>query len=166
MVYIDEAGFNSYYYRPYARALRGQKVLGKINGRKFARTSLVAAQLNSKIIAPLEYQGTMNGDLFETWFEYHLIPEIPKDSVTILDNAAFHRKKKLYAIAAKYNISIIFLPPYSPELNDIEHFWHWLKQAMADTLLVCTKLSDALALALSKWSQRFIGRGSKELFLC
>ncbi|MBR1486684.1 MAG: transposase [Synergistaceae bacterium] len=37
-------------------------------------------------------------------------------------------KKALYEIAKVHNIKIIFLPPYSPELNPIEYFWHWLKK--------------------------------------
>ncbi|MBQ8692812.1 MAG: transposase, partial [Synergistaceae bacterium] len=44
-------------------------------------------------------------------------------TVIIMDNASFHRKKRLHEIAEEYNVKIVFLPPYSPELNPIEHFW-------------------------------------------
>ncbi|MBR1486306.1 MAG: transposase, partial [Synergistaceae bacterium] len=43
-------------------------------------------------------------------------------------NASFHRKKRLHELAEEYNVKIVFLPPYSPELNPIEHFWYWLKK--------------------------------------
>ena len=64
----------------------------------------------------------MHSQFFEAWFERHLIPELEQGAVIVLDNASFHRKKRLYEIAEQYKVKIIFLPPYSPELNPIEHF--------------------------------------------
>ena len=58
-IYIDEAGFDSYLLREYARAPKGQKIYEKINGRKYQRISIVVAQCGRKIIAALEYKGTM-----------------------------------------------------------------------------------------------------------
>ena len=71
-VYVDEAGFINYLYRQYARSLKGEKVHERIKGNKYQRTSIVAGRLGQEIIAPLQYNGTMNGDFFETWFEEHL----------------------------------------------------------------------------------------------
>ena len=150
-VYVDEAGFDNYLLREYARAPRGQKIYEKIKGRKYQRTSIVAAQRGRKIIAPLEYKGTMHGDFFEAWFENHLVPELSEGDVIILDNASFHRKKRLYEIAELHNVTIIFLPPYSPELNPIEHFWHWLKKTTADMLKKCLNLSIAIFTAFQMW---------------
>ena len=83
-------------------APRGKKVLGKISGHKFERTNIVAAQVNNKIIAPLQYKGMIYSAFFEEWFEKHLIPKLSKDAVIIMDNAAFHRKKRLNEIALKH----------------------------------------------------------------
>ena len=131
-------------YRQYARSLKGEKVHESIRGNKYERTSIVAGQLGQEIIAPLQYRGTKNGDFFEIWFEEHLLPKSPQDAVIILDNASFHRKKRLFDIAAKYNRTVIFLPPYSPELNPIEHFWHWLKKTVTDTLRFTSDLASAI----------------------
>lgn len=128
---MDETGIQKFLHREYAYAPRGEKVYDRISGKKFRRTNIVAAKRGSHIIAPLQYDGTMNGVLFETWFERHLIPELPEYSVIVMDNASFHRKKKLYAIAETHHMILIFLPPYSPELNPIEKEWanlkRWLK---------------------------------------
>ena len=150
-MYVDEAGFDKYLYRQYARASRGRKIHEKVKGRKYERTSIVAGQIEHHLIAPLEYKGTMHGDFFEAWFEEHLLPALPEDAVIILDNASFHRKNRLSEITKKWNRKIIFLPPYSPELNPIEHFWHWLKKTVADCLKFCFDLSVALLAALQKW---------------
>ena len=121
-VYVDEAGFDTYLYRKYARAPKGQQVKESIKGHKYQRMSIVAGKIGSEVIAPLTYSGTMHGDFFEAWFEEHLLPEVPEEAVIILDNASFHRKKRIFDIAQKYDKTVIFLPPYSPELNPIEHF--------------------------------------------
>lgn len=79
----------------------------------------------------MQYKGTTNATLFEIWFEQCLLPCLSKENVVVMDNASFHRKKELSQIAEKHHITLIFLPPYSPELNPIEKFWanlkHWLK---------------------------------------
>jgi transposase len=150
-VYVDEAGFDTYLFRKYARSPRGQKVYEAVKGKKYHRTSIVAGKLGHKIIAPLEYNGTMHGEFFEVWFEKHLIPSLSEDTVIILDNASFHRKKRLYEIAECHKRKIIFLPPYSPELNPIEHFWHWLKKTTADTLRSCSDLRTAIFEAFQLW---------------
>ena len=54
-IYVDEAGFDSYLYRKYARAPKGQKVNEAIKGNKNERTSIVAVKMGHDIIAPLQY---------------------------------------------------------------------------------------------------------------
>ena len=53
-------------------------------GRKYARTVIVAAQMGQEILAPCSYDGTMNHELFEDWFENHLLQELPKDTVIVM----------------------------------------------------------------------------------
>ena len=120
IAYVDETGITEYLYRPYCRAKRGVKVVGKISGRKFKNVGIVAAKMSKKIIAPLQYSGTMDSLLFETWFETRLLPALPEKTTIVMDNASFHRKSKLILLAEKHGHNIVFLPPYSPELNDIE----------------------------------------------
>ena len=150
-VYVDESGFDTYLFRKHARAPRGEKVYEHVRGRKLQRRSIVAGKMGQEIVAPLEYDGTMHGDFFESWFEEQLLPAIPKGAVIIMDNASFHRKKKLYEITRRHNRELIFLPPYSPELNPIERFWHWLKQAVTETLKFCDSLEEAIGKALRRW---------------
>ena len=127
IAFIDETGIDKCLYCEYGYALRGQKVYDKISGKKFQRTSIVAAKLGKRIIAPMQYSGTMNSALFELWFEKCLLPCLEKGATIVMDNASFHRKKQLYEICRKYGFNLIFLPPYSPELNPIEKYWFVLK---------------------------------------
>lgn len=122
IAYVDETGIDTYLYREYGYAPMGELVCAQIPGRKYARTGIVAAKLGDKILVPGQYNGTMNPKLFEDWFENVLFPELPKGTVIVMDNASFHRKKQLKLLAKAHECRLIFLPPYSPELNPIEHF--------------------------------------------
>ena len=69
LVYIDETGIDSYVHRPYAWARRGSVVYEKISGRRYKRVGIAAALCCGKIIEPMQYDGTMNSELFESWFK-------------------------------------------------------------------------------------------------
>jgi len=132
-------------HREYCYAKKGEKIKGYVSGKKYRRVGIVAAKMCKEILAPLQYDGTMDSKLFETWFETRLMCELPPQSVVVMDNAAFHRKKQLGSIAEKYGHRIVFLPPYSPDLNPIENFWAWLKQKLKNILPQFDDFYDALA---------------------
>ena len=123
IAYVDESGIDGYLYHEHAYALRGEKVYGKIMGRKFQRTNIVAAKLGNEILAPMQSNGTTDAPLFEQWFEQWLLLCLPQDTIIVMDNASFDRKNELFKIAEKHHRTILFLPPYSPKLNPIENFW-------------------------------------------
>lgn len=131
---MDETGIDTYLYREYGYAPRGEKVHDAIRGRKYKRVGIVAAQLGRKIVSPLVYSGTMDSSLFAFWFEKQLLPTLPPGTVIVMDNASFHRKSQLIPLAQKYGFRLIFLPPYSPEFNPIENFWAWLKRYLRSVL--------------------------------
>ena len=147
IAYVDETGIDSYLYREYGYAPRGETVCGKILGRKFQRTNIVAAKLGKHIIAPMQYNSITDSTLFEFWFEQCLLPCLPKDAVIVMDNASFHRKKQLTAISARHQRTLIFLPPYSPDLNPIENFWAHLKSIIRNSIHSFDSLDDAISFA-------------------
>ena len=143
-MYVDETGIDQYLYRPYARSARGQPVFGKISGKKYKRTSIVAGLCLKNIVAPLQYSGTMDSVLFEFWFKTVLLPCLESGSVIVMDNARFHRKSTLTEIACHAECHVLFLPPYSPDLNPIENFWAWLKARLRKILPSFDSLNDAM----------------------
>lgn len=140
-------GIDSYLYREYGYAPKGETVIGKISGRKFKRTNIVAAKLGKHIIAPMQYDSITDCTLFEFWFEQCLLPCLPEDAVIVMDNASFHRKKQLTDISANHQHTLIFLPPYSPDLNPIENFWANLKSTIRNFIHSFDSLDDAISFA-------------------
>ena len=134
LVYVDECGIYQYLYREFAYSPRGQKVIEKISGKKFKRTNIVAGICQNEWIAPMEYECTTHSVLFEYWFENCLLKEVNPGSFIVLDNAAFHKKSVLPDLAKKNNCHVLFLPPYSPDLNPIEKKWAWLKKKLRKIL--------------------------------
>ena len=144
IAYVDETGIDTCLYREYGWSGRGVPLMGVVRGHKFQRMGIVAAQMGESILAPLTYDGTMDSLLFETWFENHLLPALPEKTVIVMDNASSHRKSKLFDLALKAGHLLLFLPPYSPELNPIENFWSWLKRHLRKILPFHRDFHDAV----------------------
>ena len=146
--YGDESGFDEYYSREYGYAPRGEPVAGIVSGRHFARTSVVAAKSSDDVIAPFAFSGSMNGGLFLGWLEQVYVPTLknPSKTVLLLDNAPHHPKEEIFDIAEDYGFKVIFLPPYSPDLNKpIENFWANVKRRLRLHMHMFSTFWDALA---------------------
>ena len=144
LVYLDETGCEEFYSPQYVYSKIGIKVNVEVPGRKFSRTNIVAGLLNGKIIGEMLYKTNMNSELFEPYFENIFLPQIPKQSVIIMDNATFHRKNKLRELVKKHECFILFLPPYSPDLNPIEKKWANLKKWLRKNSKLSNSFFDAI----------------------
>jgi transposase len=113
--------------REYGRSPRGERVCLPTAGRKFKRVNAVAGYCRGNIICPTIYDWNTNSAWFEEWFEWWFMPLMHENSVIIMDNASFHRKKPLIRIAESYGCRMLWLPAYSPDKNPIEHVWANLK---------------------------------------
>ena len=127
LVFVDESGIDKYLHRVHGWSPRGQLVFGEVAGKKFARESFIAAQNMAQVFAPLCFEGTCNTKLFDYWIEHFLVPNLSAGQVVILDNATFHKSVKTRRLIERAGCKILFLPPYSPDLNPIEKFWAWFK---------------------------------------
>ena len=74
------------------------------------------------------YETSTTADWFNDWFEHHLLKELNPSSTIIMDNAAFHKKTIITEIAHNAGHHVLFLPPYSPDLNPIEQVFATLKK--------------------------------------
>ena len=77
------------------------------------------------------FEGSTNSLWFNQWLQQYLLRELTESSTLILDNARFHQKQDVEAIAARAGHQVLFLPPYSPDFNDIEQDFAIIKKRRA-----------------------------------
>ena len=134
LVYIDESGIELNICKDRGWGKKSKKLVAKKSGKYYERTNIIAGLVNNKSIAPMVFTGSCNTDLFNNWVEHFLIKELKPDQVVILDNASFHKSGKTKELIESVGCKLIFLPPYSPDLNPIEKFWanmkRWIKQRL------------------------------------
>ncbi|KFJ64836.1 DDE superendonuclease family protein [Francisella tularensis] len=125
LFYIDEMGCDNKLSILRGWSLIGEPSYGEVLAYQTQRRSIVAGYnyADKKIIAPLEYSGYTNTEIFNQWFEEHLCPSLKPKTTIVMDNASFHKSSKLIEIANKFDVQILYLPPYSPDLNPIEKVW-------------------------------------------
>ena len=115
-----------------------------MSGKRRERISIIAALLGKKILAPLVFNGHTDTKIFNQWIEECLIPELPPGCVVIMDNASFHRSKKTRELIESANCRLVYLPPYSPDLNPIEGWWDIIKDNIRSIQHKFTKFDEAI----------------------
>ena len=125
-------------------------MISEVKGKKYQRISMVAGKCGEKIIAPMIYKGSANTNLFEAWVEQMLVPVLKPGQVVVMDNYVIHKSKRTKELIESVGCRIIFQPPYSPDLNKIEHFWNWIKNMVRKLLPQSETLEQALCDAFKR----------------
>ena len=136
--YLDECGVDHRLYREHGRAPRNERLYQEVPGKRHGRTSVIAASQGGKLVAPLTFDGTCTTAVLDAYFAAVLLPALPRGSVIILDKARFHQSPTTAQLAAAAGCNLLFLPPYSPDLNPIEHLWAALKARLRPGLPTAT----------------------------
>jgi transposase len=114
----------------YGWAPRGVKALGKaIHGHWKTVTMLGAIGLDG-FRGFLNIESGTSGDVFHAFVAHQLVPKLKPGDIVVMDNLAAHKDSKAIAEIKKVGANVLFLPPYSPELNPIEKLWSKLKDAV------------------------------------
>ena len=139
-VYIDECGFCAESFRAYAYAPQGNPVLGLISSQRTRKTTMVAARIsinsgevhdeaNNRRVNSYEdtftafclFEGSCNAERFNKWLQEALCPLLSSEHLVIMDNARIHKTERTRELIEAVGAEILFLPPYSPDYNPIEH---------------------------------------------
>lgn len=89
--------------------------------------TFVAALRCDRIDAPLVLDQPMNGEWFLAYVEQSLVPTLQAGDVVIMDNLGSHKARAVRQAIRKAGAHLLFLPPYSPDLNPIEQVFAKLK---------------------------------------
>lgn len=132
LVFIDET-----WIKTNMAALRGwgpcgQRLMGSAPFAHWKTLTFIGALRCDRLSAPWVIEGPINGELFTLYVEHELTPTLAKGDIVILDNLGSHKGKRAREIIRAAGAHMLFLPPYSPDLNPIEQVFSKLKHLMRD----------------------------------
>jgi transposase len=127
LVFIDETWTSTNMTRRYGRAPRGQRCIGSAPHGHWKTTTFVAGLRHRQLTAPLVADGPMDGEMFLAYLRQFLCPTLRPGDIVILDNLASHKVAGVKQAIAAGGAKLLYLPPYSPDLNPIEKLFAKLK---------------------------------------
>ena len=126
-VFLDETGTATDMARRYGRSPLGERLVAAVPHGHWRTTTLIAGLRQSGIVAPLVLDGPITGVAFRAYVAQFLAPDLAPGDVVVLDNLAAHKVGGVRQAIAAAGASLLYLPPYSPDLNPIEQLFAKLK---------------------------------------
>lgn len=127
LVFIDEMGILLGLTRTNARALPGERAYDFKPFYRGSKVSVIGAISSSKVLAVMTMDDSMNAKAFEVYVSEVLVPQLWVGAVVIMDNLPAHKVEAIAPLIEAVGARVVYLSPYSPEFNPIEHWWSQLK---------------------------------------
>ena len=125
--FIDETWATTNMTRRYGRAPAGQRLVEAVPHGHWKTTTFVAALGADGLTAPMVVDGAMTGDLFVAYVERVLVPTLRAGDIVVMDNLSSHKRAQVRQAIEGAGGTLLYLPPYSPDLNPIEQAFAKLK---------------------------------------
>jgi hypothetical protein len=123
IVYLDESGFACDMPRTHGYSVKGKRCFGKHDWHAKGRVNVIGAIVDNQLLSICLFETTIDSDVFFAWLTQDLILKLPEESVVVMDNATFHKRADMREALETAGHTLLYLPPYSPDLNPIEHKW-------------------------------------------
>ncbi len=127
LVFIDETWAKTNMTPIRGWAPRGQKLVARAPFGHWRTLTFLAALRHDRIDAPCVLDGPINGLSFTAWVEQFLVPTLAPGDIVIMDNLGSHKGAAVRQAIRSAGAKLLFLPPYSPDLNPIEQVFAKLK---------------------------------------
>jgi transposase len=127
LVFIDETWAKTNMTRTRGWNACGKPLVAKVPHGHWKTMTFLAALRHDRITAPFVLDGPINGDAFLAYVEQVLVPTLAPGDVVVMDNLGSHKSDKVRTAIRKADARLLFLPPYSPDLNPIEQVFAKLK---------------------------------------
>lgn len=127
LVFLDEAGFQAGLHPIYGRSLKGKPVYFLMPAAYHRNITQAGAIRLSGPIVMRGLRYAMKNQKFKSFLRHCLLSRLRVDDVLVLDNLRPHRQKEVRQLARAVSVRVVYLPPYSPELNPIAYVWAAMK---------------------------------------
>ena len=129
-VFIDETWAKTNMTRLRGRAPLGERLIAKVPHGHWKTTTLIAALDSRGMRCSTTVDGAVNRDVFEAFVAQVLLPTLSVGDMVVMDNLSSHKGQRVRAMIESTGATLLFLPPYSPDLNPIELAFSKLKQLL------------------------------------
>jgi transposase len=155
LVFVDETGAHTSLAPLYAYSPIGEQAFFEVPRNRGKNTTLLTSLTSEGMGPSLAVEGATTARVFETYVERLLAPALRPRQVVVMDNLGAHRPKRVRELIEGRGCELIYLPPYSPDLNPIEEALskvkHILRKSCARTK---ENLIEAMGWALEAVSAR------------
>jgi transposase len=127
LVFLDETETTTKMTRLRGRGLKGRRLRSKAPFGHWKTQTFVAGLRCGALTAPFVIDAPMDRRIFETYVETQLVPTLEKGDIVIMDNLPAHKSPIAEKAILDRGAAVLFLPPYSPDLNPIEMAFSKLK---------------------------------------
>jgi transposase len=128
LVFVDEMGTNTSLAPLYAWSRRGERALASVPRNWGANVTTLLASMSAEGIGPcLAVEGPTTREVFEAYLERVLAPSLRPGQVIVMDNLSSHKGSRVRELIEERDCELMYLPPYSPDLNPIEEAFAKLK---------------------------------------
>lgn len=127
---MDECSTNISLSPIYARAPKGERAKGKAPRNWGKNVSLICAIDSTGVKPSMSVEGAVDGRAFEAYVERFLMPTLKRGQIVVMDNLSVHKSKRIERLLEEAGCELLFLPPYSPDMNPIEEAFSKLKAAL------------------------------------
>ena len=142
LVFIDEAGTHISMTPTHGWAPRGQRLYDHVPRNRGTVTTILGALTIAGLEAVMTVEGSTNTAVFHSFVTEVLAPRLNPGDIVVLDNLSAHRNGATKAFLRSMGVEMVFLPPYSPDMNPIEECWSKVKSALRRLAARTTKLLD------------------------
>jgi transposase len=130
LVFLDETGCHISMTRTHARAPPGVRVVEHVPRNRGVVTTVLGAMALDGIRALMTIEGATTADVFEAFVKSMLVPRLNPGDIVVMDNVGAHKPARILERIRAAGAHVLFLPPYSPDLNPIELFWNKFKELL------------------------------------
>ncbi|MCM1316367.1 MAG: IS630 family transposase [Alistipes senegalensis] len=130
IIFLDECGINTNMTRYYGRAKGKKRVYDYVPAKRIKRTTLLSSVRLDGTLAYTFFQGALTGKIFLDYIRNILVPTLNKGDIVIMDNLSCHKVKGVAEAIENAGATVLYLPPYSPDLNPIEMMWSKIKSLL------------------------------------
>lgn len=116
--------------RRYGRAPKGERLIASVPHGHWNTTTLIAALGIEGMCCSTVVDGAVNADVFEAFIEQVLVPQLKPGDVVVMDNLSSHKRARTRELIEAAGAALLFLPPYSPDLNPIEMVFAKIKSLL------------------------------------